>query len=138
MLLGDRNLKIARLLLRRIGRHWHPRVDKAALRTWLTQYRTHEAWLGDRIDPAWVSKLERRVRRRDIFWLVFYSLFIGGLLLQFVHVSVVAVIDGTEFLSPLLIGLFASVFLLWILKLILTELLSLTAPGWNPSKPKKP
>jgi hypothetical protein len=118
-----RRRKIARLVLGRIGRHWHPRVDKTALRASLGQYRTHEAWLKDRIDPAWVSKLEGRLRRRDIFWLIFYGLFIGGLLLQFIHLSVVAVIDGTGSLWPLLIAPFALVFLLWILKLILTELL---------------
>jgi hypothetical protein len=126
-----RRRKIARLLLGRIGRHWHPRVDKTALRTWLAQYRTHEAWLGDRIDPAWVSKLEGRLRRRDIFWSICGTLFIGGLLLQFIYLTFVAVIDGPDPLWPLVIAPFAAVFLFWLLKLILAELLTLTIPGWT-------
>jgi hypothetical protein len=126
-----RRRKLARLLLGRIGRHWHPRVDKTALRTWLAQYRTHEAWLGDRIDPAWVSKLEGRLRRRDIFWSICGTLFIGSLLLQFIYLSFVAVIDGPDPLWPLLIAPFAAVFLFWLFKLILTELLTLAIPGWT-------
>ena len=128
-----RRAKIARLLLGRIGRYRHPRVDKAALRTWLAQYKTHAAWLANRIDPAWVRKLEGRLRRRDMFWLVCYSLFIGGMLFQFVLLSVFAVTDGVESLWSLLIGVPASLFLLWLLKLLLTELLRLALPGWSGS-----
>ena len=126
-----RQRKIARLLLGRVGRHWHPRVDKTALRTWLAQYRTHEAWLGDRIDPAWVSKLEGRLRRRDIFWSICATLFIGSLLLQFIYLSFVAVIDGPDPLWPLVIAPFAAVFLFWLFKLVLAQLLTLTIPGWT-------
>jgi hypothetical protein len=126
-----RRARIARLILGRIGRYRHPRVDKAALRTWLAQYKTHAAWLGNRIDPAWVRKLEGRLRRREIFWLVCYSLLIGGLLFQFVLLSVFAVTDGVESLWSLLIGVPASAFLFWLLKLLLSELLRLALPGWS-------
>ena len=126
-----RRARIARLILGRIGRYRHPRVDKAALRTWLAQYKTHAAWLGNRIDPAWVRKLEGRLRRRDMFWLACYILFIGGMLFQFVLLSVFAVTDGVESLWSLLIGAPASLFLLWLLKLLLTELLTLALPGWS-------
>jgi hypothetical protein len=136
--IARRRRKIARLILGRIGRHWHPRVDKTALRTWLAQYRTHEAWLKDRLDPAWVSTLEGRLRRRDIFSLVFFTLFIGGLLFQFVHLSFVAIIYGSEPLWPLVLSPLALVFLTWLLKLLLSELLTLLIPGWNRSERKKP
>jgi hypothetical protein len=36
-----------------------------------------------------------------------------------------------------LISPFAIVFLLWLLKLILAQLLELAFPGWNRSEPKK-
>jgi len=129
--IARRRRKIARLLLGRIGRHWHPRVDKAALPTWLAQCRTHEAWLADRLDPAWIGTLEARLRRRDIFWTICFTLFIGGLLFQFVYVSVVAVADGPEPPWPLLIAPFAALFLLWLLKLLVTQLLTLAIPGWS-------
>jgi hypothetical protein len=89
-----RQAKIARLLLGRSGRHWQPRVDNAALKSWLAQYRPHAGCLGDRIDPAWIVKLEGRVRRREIFWLCCYTLLIGGLLIQFVSLSVMATFKG--------------------------------------------
>ena len=126
-----RRAKIARLLLGRIGRHWHPRVDKAALRTSLAQYRTQEAWLKDRIDPAWVSRLEGRLRRRDIFWHVFYILFVGGMLFEFLLLTVFAVSDLPESLGSLLIGPLGAAFLFWIFKLLLAELIKLSFPGWR-------
>jgi hypothetical protein len=129
--IARRQRKIARLLLGRIGRHWHPRVDKTALRTWLDQYRTHEAWLTDRINPLWVKKLDRRLRRRELFGLACYTLLIGGMLIQFAYLSVVAVIDGIGPLWPLVIGPFLAAFFLWILKLLVTELLKRTIPGWS-------
>jgi hypothetical protein len=91
-----RQTKIARLLLGRIGRHWQPRVDKAALKSWLARYKPHAGWLGDRIDPAWIVKLEGRVRRREIFCLCCYTMLIGGLLIQFVSLSVIATFQGRK------------------------------------------
>jgi hypothetical protein len=46
-------------------------------------------------------------------------------------VSVVAVVDGPESPWPLLIAPFAALFLLWLLKLLLTQLLTLAIPGWS-------
>jgi hypothetical protein len=129
--IARRRAKIARLLLRRIGRHWHPRVDKTALKSWLDQYRTHAAWLGDRIDPSWVAELDRRLRRREIFWLCCYGLLIGGLLIQFLYLLAVSITVGPEPLWPLSIAPFAALFLLWLLKLLMTELLKLLIPGWT-------
>jgi hypothetical protein len=123
-----RQAKIARLLLGRIGRHWQPRVDKAALKSWLAQYKPHAGWLGDRINPAWIVKLEGRVRRREIFWLCCYSLLIGGLLIQFVSLLVLATFQG-QVEGPLwllMMGPFLAAFLLWILTLLVTELLKLS------------
>lgn len=126
-----RQANIARLLLGRIGRHWHPRVDKIALKNWLAQYKPHAAWLKDRIDPAWINKLERRLQRREIFWLCCYTLLIGGLLIQFVSLSAMAIIQG-QVEGPLwllMMGPFLVAFLLWIFKLLVTELLKLSLPG---------
>jgi hypothetical protein len=127
--------KIARLLLGRIGRYWHPRVDKTALRSWIAQYKIHKAWLGNRIDPAWISKLERRLRRREIFWLVCFILFVGSMLSQFVFLSIVAIMEGTtdDPLWALWAGPFLVLFFLWILKLLLVQLLNLSFPGWSES-----
>ncbi len=122
-----RQAKIARLLLGRSGRHWQPRVDNAALKSWLAQYRPHAGCLGDRIDPAWIVKLEGRVRRREIFWLCCYTLLIGGLLIQFVSLSVMATFKG-QVEGPLwllMLGPFLAICLLWIFRLLVTELLKL-------------
>jgi len=129
--IARRQRKIARLMLGRIGRRWHPRVDRAALRTWLAQYRTHAAWLSARIDPAWVGKLEARLRRRQIALLVFYILFIGSMLMQFMLVTVVGVSDDDSPLWPLTIGLLLVAFFLWIFILLVKELLKLVFPRWT-------
>lgn len=118
--------RIARLILGRIGRFWHPRVDREALKSWLTQYHTHAAWLGGRIDPGWIAKLEGRVRRRQTFWLVFYSFFIGWILLQFAWVSTAALFYGTEDVWALAVSPFLVAFLIWVFRLLVKELLKNT------------
>ena len=60
---GRHQARIARLLLGRIGRYWSPNVDPTALKTRLEQCRLHAVWLGDRIDVAWLGRLEWRQRR---------------------------------------------------------------------------
>jgi hypothetical protein len=126
-----RRRKIARLLLGRIGRHWHPRVDKPALKTWLAQYKIHAAWLGDRIDPAWIKTLEGRLRRREIFWLSIYVLFIGALLIQFVALFAISAIKREVEFWPLLVGAPLVAFFFWIFTLLVKELLKLLIPGWS-------
>ena len=126
-----RRAKIARLLLGRIGRHWHPRVDKMALRSWLDQYKIHAAWLQDRFDPNWIAELERRLRRREMVSLSFFGLIIGSLLIQFVYVFFVSLREGVDELWPMLAGPFAAAFLLWIMWLIVSSLLKLAIPGWS-------
>jgi hypothetical protein len=121
--------KIARLILGRIGRFWHPRVDREALKTWLAQYHVHEAWLGGRIDPRWIAVVEGRVRRRQIFWILIFCFLIGGLVLQFVWLSIAALIDGAPDVAALIAGPFILAFFLWILKLLATELVKLTFGG---------
>jgi hypothetical protein len=128
-----RQAKIARLLLGRIGRYWHPRVDKAALKSWIDQYNVHKDWLGARIDPAWIRTLQGRLRRREIFWLGCFTLFIGGLLTQFIVVAAISVIEWKmeDGLWPLLVSPFLAAFLLWILKLLFAQFLRLSFPGWT-------
>jgi hypothetical protein len=130
-----RRAKIARLLLGRIGRYRHPRVDKDALKSWLDQYNIHKAWLGERIDPAWIKTLEGRLRRREIFWMGCFTLFIGSLLIQFAWVAAISVIEGRAEgpLWALLIGPFVAVFLLWLFKLLVAQFLRLSFPGWSES-----
>ena len=126
-----RQAKIARLILRQIGRYRQPRVDKIALRSWIDQYKTHAAWLEDRIDPSWMEVVDKRLRRRELFWTTIYTLLIGALLIQFVVVWVIAVADGGQPLWPILTGPFFAVFLLWFLKLLTDELLKAWVPGWT-------
>jgi hypothetical protein len=77
---------------------------------------TRQAGLGERIDPAWINTLERRLRRRAIFWLGCFTLFIGGLLIQFTFVAAISLIewklDGP--LWALLAAPFMAAFLFWI------------------------
>jgi hypothetical protein len=126
-----RRAKIARLLLGRIGRHLHPRIDSAALKSWLDQYKSHAVWLQDRLDPMWIAELDRRLRRREIFWLSVSGLIVAGLLLQLFYLLWVSITDGLDPLWPLLAGPFAAAFLLWLLKMTATALLKLTIPGWS-------
>ncbi|HEX7155635.1 MAG TPA: hypothetical protein VF229_00375 [Burkholderiaceae bacterium] len=129
--IARRQRKIARLLLGRIGRHWHPRVDTAALRTWLAQYHGHAAWLDERIDPAWIKRIEARLRRRQIAILAFYILFIGGMLVQFMLLTVFGLDNDDNPLWPLIFGPLLDAFFLWILILLVNELLKLLFPGWT-------
>jgi hypothetical protein len=124
--IARRRAKIARLILRRIGRHWHPRVDKTALRSWLDQYKTHAVWLADRIDPAWVAELDNRLRRRELFLVACYTLLIAGFLFQLLYLLVFATPSAEESLWPLLFAPFVALFLLWLLKLLATELVRLS------------
>jgi hypothetical protein len=126
-----RRAKIARLILGHIGRYWHPRVDKTALKSWLDQLRPHAAWLKDRIDPLWIAELDGRLRRREIFWLCFYGLLIGALLVDFIYVAALSISDGFDSLWPVLSGPFIAAFLLWLLWLLINALLKLTIPGWR-------
>jgi hypothetical protein len=56
---------VARLLFKRAG--WLViRAKAATVRAMLAAYWQHAALLGDRIDAAWVARLERRLRQREI------------------------------------------------------------------------
>jgi hypothetical protein len=123
--------KIARLLLRRIGRHWHPRVDKTALRSWLAQYNIHAAWLGHRIDPAWPKKLERRLRRRETFWLILYALFVGNMLVQALVLFAVGLVEGDVELWAFLVGAPLAAFLSWIFLLLVQAIIRVWNPGFR-------
>jgi hypothetical protein len=126
-----RQAKIARLILRQIGRYRQPRVDKIALRSWINQYKIHAVWLKDRIDPAWMAVVDKRLRARELFWTTFFTLFIGVLLIQFANVMVTAIMDGDQPLWLILTGPFFAVFLLWIFKLLTDQLLKAWIPGWS-------
>jgi hypothetical protein len=133
--------KIARLLLGRIGRYWHPGVDKTALRSWLTQYNTHAAWLEDRIDPAWPKKLEQRLRRREIFWHALYLIFVGNVLIQLLVLFAASVVEGgVDYWAVTVGAAFFSLFA-WIFVLLVQKLMRLANPGfrarWNRSKARE-
>jgi hypothetical protein len=69
---------VARLLLKRTGRFFM-HVQGENVRPVIAQYRIREQFLGERIDPHWVARLERRLRRRAIVFLTIWGL----LVLQF-------------------------------------------------------
>jgi hypothetical protein len=117
-----KHAKVARLMLRRIGRYRTPRVDSAELKTRLDELRIHQAWLRDRIDPAWASTLEKRWRRREIFWSAFFVLFIAAMMLNGIRVFVMEAVAGTLTPGAIAVAPFAAAFLLWILKLLVTGL----------------
>jgi hypothetical protein len=123
--------KIARLLLGRIGRYWHPGVDKTALRSWLAQYNAHAAWLEDRIDPAWPKKLEQRLRRREIFWHALYLIFVGNVLIQLLVLFAASVVEGGSDYWAVTVGAaFFSLFA-WIFVLLAQKLMRLANPGFR-------
>ena len=128
---GRHQSKIARLLLRRIGRYWNPNVDRAALKSWIKDYESHEFWLGNRVDAAWVKTLDKRRCLGSILGIACYIAFVVALLIAFANDTV------SEFGAPggpsgaLLISPFLVLFLAWILKLLLTDLLKHAFPGWT-------
>jgi curved DNA-binding protein CbpA len=119
---SGKHAKIARLMLRRIGRYRMPRVDSAELETRLDEFRIHQAWLRHRIDPAWAATLEKRWRRREIFWFVFFVLFIAAMMLNGILVFVMEAVAGTLSLGAIAVAPFAAAFLMWIMKLLVTGL----------------
>jgi hypothetical protein len=80
--LGRKWVRAARLVLRRI-RGWALfRIHRPTLQTIVDEYARHATWLHDRIDPAWVVTLKRRMRRRELFAGVLLTLVLGGVLLD--------------------------------------------------------
>lgn len=67
---------VARLLLQRCGRFFTD-ASTAKVRAVIAAYRLHEPYLGGRIDNDWVARLERRLRRRDIFWLTLFCMMLA-------------------------------------------------------------
>lgn len=120
--------KLARLMLGRICRYWRPRVDRAALKELLDQYRTHESWLRDHIDPEWVGVLERRWRRREIVSHVLFIVFLAAFLINGVRLFVLEAAAGTLSAWMLVIGGCAAAFLLWLLRLLIAGLRKLLRP----------
>lgn len=114
--------KVARLMLRRIGRYRMPRVDRPELKTRLDELRIHQPWLRDRIDPVWADTLHKRWRRREIFWLAFFSLFIAAMTLNGIRVFAMEAVAGTLSIGAVAVAPFAAAFLLWILKHLVTGL----------------
>jgi hypothetical protein len=116
---------LARLMLGRIGRYRTPRVDRVELKKRLDEFRTHEAWLCDRIDPAWANNLEKRWRRREIVWLVLLGLLPLVMLLNGIRLFVAEASAGTLSLGVIVAAPFVAAVLLWILKVLVTELYKL-------------
>jgi hypothetical protein len=123
-----KHAKIARLMLGRIGRYRTPRVDSAELKKRLDEFRMHQEWLRDRIDPAWASILEKRWRRREIVWLAFFGVFLAAMMLNGIRLLIAEAGAGTLSLGVIVLAPFAAAFLLWILKLLVTELHRLAKP----------
>jgi hypothetical protein len=107
--------RVARLMLKRVRGWGLFRINRPALQVRLDEYTRHELWVPDRIDPAWVATLKRRMRRREIIGSVLLTLFVGHLLLQGI-VGVIAVMfkEGLSFATLPFVAIVA--FLIWILK----------------------
>ena len=120
-----KQVKLARLMLGRIGRHWMPRIDRGALRSHLDRYQIHENWVGGRIDPEWARILEKRWRRREIGVLLFYNVFLAAMLIDGIIVFVREAAAGTLSTGLAAIGLVLSALLIWLVKWLPMELLRL-------------
>jgi hypothetical protein len=107
--------RVARLMLKRVRGWGLFRINRPALQVRLDEYMRHEFRLPDRIDPAWVATLKRRMRRREIIASVLLTLFVGNLLLQGIVVVIVAMFkEGLSFAMLPFVALAA--FLIWVLK----------------------
>lgn len=130
-----RRRRVVRLLLRRI-RGWALfRIDRPTLQALLDEYAHYEAWLHDRIDPAWVGTLKRRMRRRELFAHASLVLFLGAMLLDSVIVFVggaTGLLNGDSSIGFLVILPIAGV-LIWFIKLLLRGLVEVwRRPPDNP------
>lgn len=125
--------KLARLMLGRIGRNRMPRIDRAALKTRLDEFRNHEAWLRDRIDPGWAEKLEKRVLRREIAVLAAIFLLIAAMALNGLRLVVLEGIAGTLSFGATAAALFFAAVLLCFLMLPIMQLRLLLRPVSRPS-----
>jgi len=83
-----KRVRAARLLLGRIRGRALFRIHRPTLQALLDEHARHDGWLQDRIDPAWVATLKRRMRRRELFANASLGLFLGALLLNAVSVFV--------------------------------------------------
>jgi hypothetical protein len=117
-----RQAKVARLMLRRIRRPGLFRIDRAVLKSFLDEYKRHQQWLRDRIDPAWAATLERKIRRRELIANALLILFVGAILLNgAIAFAAVLIGEGRVGLLPLFIAFGA--FITWILKTLAAEFL---------------
>jgi hypothetical protein len=89
----------ARLLLKRTGRFFMD-VRSSTVKPVIETFRRHEPFLANRIDPQWVARLERRIRRRTIFaltaWVLLCLQVLTGLVAEFVQLFV-EYVDSTPF-----------------------------------------
>jgi hypothetical protein len=114
---GRRKSRVARLVLRRIRGWGLLRIDRDVLRTTLGTLKPHEVLLRDRIPPAWVATLERRMRRRELIAGGWWILFLGFWLLD----AAWAVIGGSlglikdESTFAMLLVIAVAAFLAWAL-----------------------
>jgi hypothetical protein len=101
---GPHERYYARLLLKRRGRFFM-QGSSAKVRAMLTAYRVHAQHLGQRIDPAWVARLERRLRRREIAWLTLGCLVLAWAVLTAVPLLIGLVLAYAQMTPPALWGI---------------------------------
>jgi hypothetical protein len=114
--------RVARLMLKRIRGFGLFRITRPALQVRLDEYTPPEIWVRDRIDPAWVTTLKRRFRRRELVANAILPLFLASLLLDAAVVLVGGIIglfehDDSSLGVLLLIPVCAV--LAWLIKLLL-------------------
>jgi hypothetical protein len=90
----------ARILLHRIGEWWLHGVDESVMRVRISEYRKYATWTSDRLDSAWITRVEkrlsgysgRRLLRKEWRTQVFWALFWLG--------WIIAILNGLIFPSP--------------------------------------
>jgi len=113
--------RTGKVMLRRIRGWGLFRINREALAANLDRLEPHAAWLADRIDPAWVATLRRRLRRRELWSAAGTIVILGFLLLNALIVligSVVGLIQDRSLVAAVLLVAFTGLFG-WLLKLML-------------------
>jgi hypothetical protein len=114
--------KVARLMLKRIRGFGLFRITRPALQVRLDEYTRHELWVRDRIDPAWVTTLKRRMRRRELVANAILPLFLAALLFDAVIVlvgGIIGLFEHDESSLGILLLIPVCAVLAWLIKLLL-------------------
>jgi hypothetical protein len=120
--------RAARLMLKRIRGWGLFRINRPALQVRFDEYTRHESWVRDRIDPAWVTTLKRRMRRRELVAGAILPLFLAGLLLDAAIVlvgGIIGLFEHDESSLGILLLIPVCAVLAWLIKLLLQHFIGM-------------